>query len=134
MGMYRLQWNIYFYGKTCKWQRNFCHWCISRLEIEQMDVKTAFLYSLITEEIYVQKPHGFADGSPWVCKLRRALYGLKQSPRIWYHTLVEFLRGHGFRPINIDLSVFAKDGMVIAIYMDDLLLAGASKLQIQDTQ
>ena len=101
-------------------------------EIEQMDFKTAFFYSLITEEIYIQQPHGFADGSPWVCKLTHALYDLKQSPRILYETLAEFLREQGFRPINADLSVFAKDGTVIAIYLDDLLMASISKLHIQE--
>jgi hypothetical protein len=43
-----------------------------------MDVKTAFLYGLVNEEIYVQQPEGFDDGSGRACKLLRALYGLKQ--------------------------------------------------------
>jgi len=54
------------------------------LEIEQMDVKTAFLYGDIDHEIYVEQPHHMTDGMPKVCKLRKALYGLKQAPRIWY--------------------------------------------------
>ncbi len=51
------------------------HW-----EVHQMDVKTAFLYGLIEGEVYVQQPTGFDNRSGQVCKLRRALYGLKQSP------------------------------------------------------
>jgi hypothetical protein len=47
------------------------------LEIEQMDVKTAFLYGDIDHEIYVEQPHHMSDGTPRVCKLRKALYGLK---------------------------------------------------------
>lgn len=76
-------------------------------ELEQMDVKTAFFYSLIIKNIYVQQPHGLSDGSPQVCKLKCALYGLKQSLRIWYHTFVEFLSRHSFWLINVDLIVFA---------------------------
>ncbi|RYC77496.1 hypothetical protein BFJ63_vAg19630 [Fusarium oxysporum f. sp. narcissi] len=61
------------------------------LELEQMDIKTAFLYGEIDEEIYVEQPEGFDDGTERVWKLRKALYGLKQSPRIWYQTLSLFL-------------------------------------------
>lgn len=51
-------------------------------EIEQMDVKTAFLYGKVKEEIYVRQPEEFDDGTGKVCKLKRALYGLKQAPKI----------------------------------------------------
>ncbi len=52
------------------------------LEIHQMDVKTAFLYGDIDEEIFVEQPEGLGNGSDQVCKLNKALYGLKQSPRM----------------------------------------------------
>lgn len=52
------------------------------LEIEQMDVKTAFLYADIDYEIYVEQSHHMSDGNSRACKLRKALYGLKQAPRI----------------------------------------------------
>lgn len=53
-------------------------------EIEQMDVKTAFLYGNVEEEVYVEQPTGYeeGDGTEDVCVLDKALYGLKQSPRI----------------------------------------------------
>jgi hypothetical protein len=60
------------------------------LEIKRMDV-TAFLYGAVQEDIFVEKPHGLNDGSGRVCKLNSALYGLKQSPRVWYKTLSTFL-------------------------------------------
>ena len=99
-------------------------------DIDHMDVKTAFLYGLVEEIIYVIQPTGYSDGSTRVCKLRKALYGLKQSPRIWYQTLAKFLHELGFRPLNADLSVFAKDDMIIAIYVDDLLICGAERKEI----
>jgi len=60
-------------------------------EIDQMDVKTAFLYGKVEETVYMEQPTGLEDGSTKVCKLDRALYGLKQAPRVWYNTLSEFL-------------------------------------------
>ncbi|KAM6514095.1 hypothetical protein FALCPG4_18898 [Fusarium falciforme] len=100
------------------------------LELEQMDVKTAFLYGLVTEEIYVEQPEGFNDGSGKVCKLLRALYGLKQAPRVWYETLSTFLEILGFKPLLSDMGIFVKGHTFIAVYVDDLLIAGPSKDEI----
>ena len=52
------------------------------LEIEQMDVKTTFLYSLVEEDVYIQQPTSLGNNSRCVCKLNKALYSLKQSPRV----------------------------------------------------
>ena len=56
--------------------------CANNWEIHQIDIKTAFLYGLIEGEVYVNQPHGLNDGTIRVCQLLRALYGLKQSPRV----------------------------------------------------
>ena len=101
------------------------------LEIEQMDVRTAFLYGDIDYEIFVEQPYGMTDGTTKVCKLRKALYGLKQAPRIWYQTLTNFLRGLGFEPINADLGIFVRSSMYIAVYVDDLLIVGPSIAEIK---
>jgi hypothetical protein len=98
-------------------------------EIHQMDVKTAFLYGDVQEEIYVEQPTGYEeplaegdDPEVMVCKLIKALYGLKQSPRIWYYTLTTFLESLEFTPLDSDLSVYVKEDTIIAIYVDDLLI------------
>jgi len=93
-------------------------------EIEQMDVKTAFLYGDIEEDVWVELPTGC--GVSGSVKLNKALYGLKQSPRVWYNTLATYLATLGFKPLDADASVFCKDGTIIAIYVDDLLLASES--------
>jgi hypothetical protein len=102
------------------------------LEIEQMDVKTAFLYGLVEEDIYVQQPTGLGDNSGRVCKLNKALYGLKQSPRVWYKTLSDFLVSKGFKAIDADNSVFQRDTSYIAVYVDDLLLIGPDSIVLHE--
>nr|GEV42735.1 putative ribonuclease H-like domain-containing protein [Tanacetum cinerariifolium] len=73
--------------------------------IYQMDVKTAFLYGPLKEEVYVNQPDGFVD--PYypdkVYRLKKALYGLKQAPRAWYDELYKFLLSKGFSK-DADLS------------------------------
>nr|GEZ09221.1 retrovirus-related Pol polyprotein from transposon TNT 1-94 [Tanacetum cinerariifolium] len=66
--------------------------------IYQMDVKTAFLYGPLKEEVYVNQPDGFVDPyhSDKVYRLKKALYGLKQAPRVWYDELSKFLLSKGF--------------------------------------
>ncbi|GJR61900.1 putative ribonuclease H-like domain-containing protein [Tanacetum coccineum] len=67
--------------------------------VYQMDVKSAFLYGIIEEEVYVHQPPGFVDPSHpnKVYKVIKALYGLHQAPRAWYETLSSFLMENGFR-------------------------------------
>ena len=81
-------------------------------EMEQMDVWTAFLYGDIEEEIYVQHTTGFINAifPNYSCLLKKALYGTRQGPRIWYRTLAEFLTSCGFFLMSANLSVFAKRG------------------------
>ena len=101
-------------------------------ELEQMDVKTVFLYGNVKETIYVTQPTGFETGGKQkVCKPKKALYGLKRSPRVWYNTLAAFLKEQGFYPIVADYSVFSNDITIIAIYVDDILLVGPDKKEIQ---
>ena len=61
------------------------------LELEQLDVKTAFLHGNLKETIYMNQPEGFEEGENKVCLLKKYLYGLKQSPRMWYLKFDEFL-------------------------------------------
>ena len=102
-------------------------------DLEQMDVKTAFLYGNVQEDIYVQQPDGFNKDSSKVCKLNKALYGLKQSPRIWYQHFSEYMKELGLHPIESDESVFMdpKTGTIVALYVDDVLITGPNKAGIK---
>lgn len=60
------------------------------LELQQLDVKTAFLHGNLDEEIYMEQLEGFVQhrNEKFVCRLKKSLYGLKQSPRQWYQSQV----------------------------------------------
>ncbi|GJZ94488.1 putative ribonuclease H-like domain-containing protein, partial [Tanacetum coccineum] len=78
--------------------------------VYQMDVKSAFLYDTIDEEVYVSQPPGFVDPDhpKKVYKVVKALYGLHQAPRAWYATLSTFLEEHGYRRGSIDKTLSTK--------------------------
>ncbi|GJY14024.1 putative ribonuclease H-like domain-containing protein [Tanacetum coccineum] len=78
--------------------------------VYQMDVKSAFLYRKIEEEVYVCQPRGFEDSDfrDRVYKVEKALYGLHQSLRAWYETLSTYLLDNGFQRGKIDKTLFIK--------------------------
>jgi hypothetical protein len=80
------------------------------LELFQMDVKTAFLNGELDEEIYMDQPIGFvAKGKEReVCKLKRSIYGLKQSSRQWYLRFHQGIISNGFNIIEEDHCVYVK--------------------------
>ncbi|GJX79344.1 putative ribonuclease H-like domain-containing protein [Tanacetum coccineum] len=78
--------------------------------VYQMDVKSAFLYGTIKEEVYVSQPPGFVDPKlpKKVYKVVKALYGLHQAPKAWYATLSTFLLKSGYKRGTIDKTLFIK--------------------------
>ncbi|GJX71500.1 retrovirus-related pol polyprotein from transposon TNT 1-94 [Tanacetum coccineum] len=78
--------------------------------VYQMDVKSAFLYVKIEDEVYVCQPLGFEDPDypDKVYKVVKALYGLHQAPRAWYRTLAKYLLDNGFQRGKIDKTLFIK--------------------------
>ena len=72
-----------------------------------MDVKTAFLNGLLKEDVYVAQPKGFIDPHfpNHVLYLKKALYGLKEAPRVWYDRLTQYLVSHGFTREDGELIV-----------------------------
>ncbi|GKE92587.1 putative ribonuclease H-like domain-containing protein [Tanacetum coccineum] len=75
-----------------------------------MDVKSAFLYKKIKEEVYVCQPPRFKDPDfpDRVYKVEKALYGLHQAPRAWYETLSTYLLDNGFQSGKIEKTLFIK--------------------------
>ena len=99
------------------------------LELYQMDVKTTFLNRELDEEIYVDQPVGFvAKGQERkVCKLKRSIYGLKQSSRQWYLRFHRAILLNRFMMIEEDHCVYTKRSkgsfIILSLYVDDILLA-----------
>ncbi|GJR19223.1 putative ribonuclease H-like domain-containing protein [Tanacetum coccineum] len=101
--------------------------------VYQMDVKSAFLYGQIEEEVYVCQPPGFEDPDypDKVYRVMKALYGLHQAPRAWYETLANYLLGNGFHRGKIDQTLFIKkqkgDILLVQIYVDDIIFGSTKK-------
>ncbi|GKD67709.1 putative ribonuclease H-like domain-containing protein [Tanacetum coccineum] len=110
-----------------------CFWKTHRKGLYWMDVKSAFLYGRIDEEVYVTQPKGFVDPQhpKKVYKVVKALYGLHQAPRAWYATLSTFLLKHGYRRGTIDKTLFLKkhkrDIILVQVYVDDIIFGSTKK-------
>nr|GFB94875.1 putative ribonuclease H-like domain-containing protein [Tanacetum cinerariifolium] len=103
--------------------------------VYQMDVKSAFLYGTIYEELYVMQPPGFQDPTflAKVYKVEKAMYGLHQAPRAWYGTLSKYLLKNGFQRGTIDQTLFIRrqreDFILVQVYVDDIIF-GSSNPQL----
>lgn len=108
-------------------------------ELEQMDVKTAFLHGDLDEHILMEQLEGFIrkGDKDKVCLLKKSLYDLKQSPRQWNLKFDGFMMKHNFTRSNYDFCVYMKDvssnkAIYLLLYVDDMLIASGSKSAIQE--
>ncbi|WZZ15660.1 hypothetical protein YC2023_108749 [Brassica napus] len=109
-------------------------------DLWQMDVKNAFLQGELEDEVYMLPPPGLEHlvkpGN--VLRLKKAIYGLKQSPRAWYRKLSTTLNGRGFRKSELDHTLFtlvtSSGIIVILVYVDDLIITGSDKAGIKATK
>jgi hypothetical protein len=98
--------------------------------LHQMDVKNAFLHGDLQEEVYMEIPPGFANKQTvgMVCKLKKSLYGLKQSPRAWFDRFMRAVCEMGYSQCNGDHTVFYKHNdsriTILAVYVDDIVITG----------
>ena len=92
-----------------------------------------FLHGELEEEIYMDQPEGFIVPGKinFICKLKKSLYGLKQSPRQWYKRFDSFILLHDFKRSEYDSCVYIKivDGspIYLLLYVDDMLIAAKSR-------
>jgi len=95
-------------------------------EIQQMDVKEVYLNGILKEEVYMEQPEGYNDRTGRVCRLKKTLYGLKQSGHEWNIELNQRLTSIGFRQLKSDPCMYIRnsaDGSeIITVWVDDLLL------------
>jgi hypothetical protein len=106
-------------------------------DIEALNVKTAYLYGSLDEEIYMDQPEGYIKKGQErkVCRLLKSLYGLKQSALQWNKEIHKALVNLGFTCTRLDAGVYFKfigaDIIVIVIYVDDVLLMGSDKKMLK---
>ncbi|GKA51620.1 putative ribonuclease H-like domain-containing protein [Tanacetum coccineum] len=95
--------------------------------VYQMDVKSAFLYRKIKEEVYVCQPPGFEDPDflDKVYKVEKALYGLYQAPRAWYETVSSYQRGKIHKTLFIRRD--KSDILLVQVYVDDIIFGSTKK-------
>nr|GEX57250.1 hypothetical protein [Tanacetum cinerariifolium] len=99
--------------------------------VYQIDVKSAFLYATINEEVYVIRPPGQDPEYPArVYKVEKAMYGLHQAPRAWYGRLSKYLLTNGFKRGTIDqtLSIRRQTGyfIIVQVYVDDIIFGSSN--------
>ena len=111
---------------------------MSSWPLYQLDIKNVFLHSDLAEEVYMEQPPGFvAQGeSGLVCRLRRSLYGLKQSPRAWFGHFSSVVQEFGMTQSTLDYFVFyhhTSSGQCIylIVYVDDIVIIGSDHDGIQ---
>ena len=97
--------------------------------LQQFDVKNAFLHGNLEEEIYMEVPPGFNFEKDKVCKLRKALYGLKQSPRAWFGRFTTVMKDMGYKQSQGDHTLFTKHSALggvtaLIVYVDDIIVTG----------
>nr|GEY03747.1 hypothetical protein [Tanacetum cinerariifolium] len=106
--------------------------------VYQMDVKSAFLYRRIDEEVYVTQPKGFVNPQhpKKVYKVVKAPYEIHQAPRAWYATLSTFLLKHGYIRGTINKTLFRKknkkDIILVQVYVNDIIFGSTKKARYDE--
>ena len=110
---------------------------LEKWDIEALDVKTAFLYGNLDEEIYMTQPEGFIvkGQENKVYRLKKALYGLKQASYAWNKQADKSLKSLGFKCARSDSGIYVKGHgksiIICIIYVDDVLFMGPELRQVQ---
>lgn len=107
--------------------------------LHQLDVKNAFLNGDLEEEVFMSLPPGFAETEGKVCRLKKSLYGLKQSPRAWFERFGKVVKRFGYHQSQGDHTLFykhSKEGKraILIVYVDDIILTGDDKVELKSLQ
>jgi len=110
---------------------------LKKWKIEGLDVKSAFLYGTLDKELYMEQPQGFKvlGNKHKVLHLKKAIYGLKQAARAWWHELDHSLKALGFSHLYADAGIFVakhadRTMVIILMYVDGIILTGPNAVQV----
>lgn len=105
-------------------------------KLVQLDIKNAFLNGELNELVYMDIPSGYEtiETKGKICKLKRSIYGLKQSPRAWFSKFTAVVRSYGFKQDNSDHTLFVylsgTSSVILIVYVDDIILTGNCNIEI----
>ena len=108
------------------------------LELEQLDVKTTFLYGDLEEDIYMSQPASFmvmGEESHLVCQLKKSLYDLKQAPRMWYQKFDYYIWQLGYHRSDSDPRMYSRQltdesQIHLILYVNNMLIVGRNQAEI----
>jgi hypothetical protein len=92
------------------------------LKAYQYDVLNAFLNAILNKPVYVQTPEPYVKQLSKILELKRALYGLKDAPLLWYKHLKETLIKLGLRPVKDVPCLFTNERLIVFFYVDDIVV------------
>ena len=99
--------------------------------LQQYDINNAFMHGDLDEEIYIKIPLGYSGiyNISQVCRLKKAIYGLKQSSRAWFGRFSQAIKKYDYIQSNGDHSMFYKHSnqskvTILVIYVDDIIITG----------
>ena len=105
-------------------------------DLHQLDIKNVFLHGDLQEEVYMEQPPGFvAQGEIGkVCRLRKSLYGLKQSPHAWFDKFSQAVEKFGLQKSKSDHFVFYRNSssgiILLVVYVNDIVITGSDSTRI----
>ncbi|CEG45015.1 retrotransposon ty1-copia subclass [Plasmopara halstedii] len=105
---------------------------------EQLDSDTAFLKSDLKERVYMEVPYGIEDAGGYMCRLDKAIYGLKQAASAWNKTIHRVFMKFGFKSCGADQCVYVKEFkgnlIYVCLYVDDMIIVAKTSKEIQDVK
>ena len=106
--------------------------------VHHVDVKSAFLYGDLSEDIYMRLPEGYNPNDGQVCKLRHSLYGLRQAPKQWYSKLSGIMTSKGFASLETEECLYVggtrSSPILVLVYVDDILIIATTEEQMERTK
>lgn len=102
--------------------------------LEQMDVSTAFLNAPLKEQLFVKAAPGYELPEGKVYSLKKSLYGLKQAPMEWNNLINDVLIKNGFERVTAELGIYIKENVYLGLYVDDILIASDSIVEMNNVK
>lgn len=102
-----------------------CHALQNNYGIGQLDIPNAFLNDTLNIEVYIKVPEGVKVKGEKVLKLKKALYGLKEAPRVWNECFNDFATRNGLQRSKNDTCLYIGENIWLVVWVDDILITGS---------